>query len=260
MFPAPSEDMASSENAMRPTVRGLFGSAPTPWMAYDLDAKEEGVEPQKRQIRLTGIIAVSLDRRREFEAKAQVSQTGSFPSSFKFRELQGRLDFMRIVQHFPWWRPRIKGRALRAGRFYSILMTDQGEVFGGVADHVTVCPDMKGGAFVHTHLVKADAKQGDHLKSLRDRAEGKDLRPSSRRLPVGWLRGAGEAVLPALVGALGIFFISLVWHKAAPLLDWLVSESCQSAIDLQCPAGSSGDMNFGQSFAPVSSAALVSGP
>ena len=72
-------------------------------------------------------------------------------------------------------------------------------------------------------LVKADAKQGDHLKSLRDGAESKDLRPSSRHLPVGWLRGVGEAVLPALVGALGVFFVSVVWHKAAPLLDWLVN-------------------------------------
>ncbi len=56
-------------------------------------------------------------------------------------------------RQFPGRRP--KGRALRAGCFYSILMTDQGEVFTCVADHVTVCPDMKGGALVHTHLVNS---------------------------------------------------------------------------------------------------------
>ena len=208
--------MASLENALRPAVDGLFRSAPTPWMAFDMDAKEGCAVPDKRQMRLAGMIAANFDRRREFEANGQHSS----PKKYKIREIQARLEFMQIVQHFPWWR-RVK--ALRAGCFYSILMTEQGAVFNGVADHVTICPDMRGGAFAHTMLVRADSQQNDHLESCRKRAQFKDLRPTSRRIPVGWLVGAGKSLLQVTAGVLIIFSASAVWHKAPKILDWLAS-------------------------------------
>ena len=216
MFPEPSEGMGSSENALRPPVGGLFRSVPTPWMAFDLDAKEECAVPHKRQMRLTGMIAVNFDRRREFEAKGQHSS----PTKYKIRELQTRLHFIQIVQHFPWWR-RVK--ALRAGCFYSILMAEQGEVFTGVAYHVTACPDMRGGAFVHTCLVHADSKQNDHLQSCRKEAQFQDMRPAPRQIPIGWLVEAGKYLLQAVAGVLIIFFASAVWHKTPAILDWLTS-------------------------------------
>ena len=216
MLPEPREGMASPENALRPTVGGLFRSAPAPWMAFDLDAKGESAAPHKNQIRLTGMIAVNFDRRREFEAQAQHSS----PTKYKIKDLQTRLDLIQIVQHFPWWR-RVK--ALRAGCFYSILMTEQGEVFAGVAYHVTVCPDLRGGAFVHTFLVHADSKQNEHLLSCRKEAQIKDMRPTSRRIPVGWLLGAGKSLLQVAAVPLIIFIASAVWHKSSSILGWLAS-------------------------------------
>lgn len=220
MFPELSEGMASHENALRPTVGSLFRSSLTPWMAFDMDAKEKSADSHKRQMRLTGMIAVNFDRRREFEVKAQPPRPDALPFKYKIRDLQTRLDFIQIVQHFPWWR-RVK--ALRAGCFYSILMTEQGEVFAGVADHVTICADMRGGAFVHTHLVKTDSKQDDHLQSCRRRAQFQDLRPTLRRIPVGWLLGAGKSFLHVAVTALIIIFVSAVWDKAPTILEWLAS-------------------------------------
>ena len=218
-LPELSEGMASPENALRPTAGGLFRVSPTPWIVFDLDAKEEGDVPYDGQMRLTGMVAMNFDRRRKLEVKAQCPLPGSPPAKCEIKELQTQLDFISIIQHFPWWR-RVK--ALRAGGFYSILMTEQGNVFLGVVIHVTVCPDLRGGTFVHTHLVKADSKHGDHLQSCRKDAQFRDLRPSSRRIPVGWFLGVGKSLLRATVALTIISVASAVWHMMTVWMEGLL--------------------------------------
>ena len=194
-----------------------FGFFPKPWLAVDLDKKEEGDNPNERTILLTGIFSVDFDERVEFEAFNTSGDKKHWPNRVQFREKQTKGDFVSFVQHFPWWKfpwwRKIK--MLEKGVFYTILMTERSRVFLGVPVSTTICPDMKGGVFIHSHLVHGEGKFSQHLQSLRDASRSQDLRKGI--WPVGLISGIWSSISVIGVSGLAVLCAGAIWNLARVL-------------------------------------------
>lgn len=174
------------------------GAGRTKLMLLSLDGKS------KRLFWLPGVIGVSFDERARWKAVERGHEV-------QWSEQQRVADFLSVVQNVTLG-SRVKAPA--PGECYSVLVADRGFIFGGVADHVTVAPNGRGGAIVHSHFTKVVGGDPTHLQATKRSVDGRDLRPK-------WLK-VFHFVAPTVKWPLYLsaYFLAVALSSAAAGVGW----------------------------------------